>query len=350
MAIAIRKNKSRQPPSGVKQKIPLAALALILLAFVIDSQGTTQWVQTTSETRNAASTQANTDIYHYEPPRSPIIAYATQGPAAQFALIRDRFAAAFPEDTYRLFYHSFDEDCEGCLFQKNDEDCEGCLFQKKTSFAQGKNIIIKAIVRSEDFDRIKYVASFDSDAPLFLYSRKQGSTDDEHNGWQPFHKLLLDPNTVHPFIKPRYVFDMEDKGTTFQSCTDENFWTIRKDHLSVIYPHSTYHQRIHWTNAIRVFYLLERCYPAAMMVHSDFATRNPTHSIPWKSYKLEEIQIFASDMLRANYSALGPWDRLSTELNQRCTIKTMPSIGLNPMCRELMDDRFQRWISGDIDP
>lgn len=304
--------------------------------------------------------------------RPSVIAYLSQGPAASYRILADRLRDELPEETYVLFYHSFDHDCDGCLFQKG------------TSFAAGKNILIKALAKSQHWANIKYVVSFDDDAGL-LY--KQPAQEWFDSGWLPFHKLLLDEATTHPLIKPMYneadtdckemgmhhgfsYQDCDDKdlwgaADTYQSCTDESMWAIRKDHLDFVYPHSTYRQDFFWANAMRIFYLTLRCYPAGFLVHHSFIVTNPQHrysSRPTldllgteesstRGFPSDKIDLHtvAVEMLKESYPSLGPWWRMEG-LDQRCDVQKMPSLGVHPTCKAATEERFQRWIAGKYHP
>uniref|UniRef100_A0A7S2HEZ8 Uncharacterized protein n=1 Tax=Helicotheca tamesis TaxID=374047 RepID=A0A7S2HEZ8_9STRA len=280
--------------------------------------------------------------------QSPIIAYLTQGPAQACLKLKQRFQdLLLPAESYLFICHSY------------DEDCDGCIFQPKTSFAEGKNIIVKTLVNStlEVWDRVKYVVSFDDDVPLYPGpfehddpNRYKESDPDSNDGWKPFHDLLLNQNTTHPFIKPQYPVDFKDKTTTYQTCTDENFWAIRKDHLHVVYPHSTIHSDFYWANAMRVFYLLHKCYPQAFQVVPDVRTHNYAHRYDTKGFAWGKIQEVALAQLEDGYPEIGPWEVGMYPDKQRCTVFGAPSLGLHPICHEVMLDRFQKWIDGQYNP
>ena len=291
---------------------------------------------------------------------NPIIAYITMGTAQSCQHLKQRFQKLLgsPSDgtnnSYVFICHSYDEDCDDCIFQHG------------TSYAEGKNIIVKALVNNAAtttkeerlWDRVKYVVSFDDDVPIFPIPFNGGPGDKSkglfpkpehlHDGWKPFHDMLLNETTTHPLIKPQYYPDFKDHRTTYQTGVDENFWAIRKDHLPVIYPHSTIGEYVHWANAGRVFYLLYKCYPNGFQVLSNFRTLNPAHAFDTSDYGA--IADIIVEQLQEGYSEIGPWKAKMYPLVQHFTAMNAPSLGLHPTCRKVMFDRFQKWIDGEYKP
>lgn len=274
--------------------------------------------------------------------KSPaMIAYVSQGPASQYPILKERFEHLLPKGTWAFFYHSYDEDCEGCLFQSN------------TSFAEGKNLAIHAAVTSQIWknQQVKYLASFDDDIQL---ARRPFKKADKLNGtgWEPLHNILLQQKTQHPLLKPRHnSADIEDT-ITYQSCTDENFWIFRRDHIDIFYPHSTYAQEHFHLNALKDFFLMERCYPAGMMVLPHYMVFNKKHrySVKQGIYRDQGfVHTKILDMLRMEYPTLGPWEW--RDLSQRCNVqRKLPQETVEPECKAVMEARFQKWIAGELTP
>jgi hypothetical protein len=169
------------------------------------------------------------------------IAYISQGRANAYINLKNRFEQVVDNETSAFFFHSFDENCNGCAFQAN------------TTLAMGRNIGLKEAINSPLWDTFKYVVFFDDDVTLLdlqkarvFYTpshKKQSGLEKSHpelidESWKTFHRMLLDEKTNQPLIKPTdQSFDLKRSinATTYQSCVDDNFWAIRKDHVDFLY-------------------------------------------------------------------------------------------------------------------
>lgn len=298
-----------------------------------------------------------------------IIVYASQGPASTYPILKERFEKLLDPKTYRLFYHSF------------DVDCDGCIFQHKTSFAEGKNILMKAIVSSEEFERFKYIALFDDDAllwnrhlndiqPPIVGNKGAINLDAFHNtlqtvpmyqeiGWTTLHDYLTLPRTAYPLLKPQFFYvDNVDVTDTYQSCTDENFWIVRRDHLHIFFPYiTTIAREMFWMSAITIFRVLERCYPGAFKVLHEWSTGNPSHryEMPIGSYFNSSYVIESQKLyLEKRLPEMRPWIIPNNEflgfIQQRCTVKQIPSEGYHPRCAKYTKLRWDQWLNGTFLP
>jgi hypothetical protein len=210
------------------------------------------------------------------------IAYVSQGPAKSYPVLKKQFDTLMLEvpDTASFFFHSY------------DEDCDGCIFQPKTTPEMGRNIALKAATQSPFWNNFKYIVMFDDDITLMhmktvkgvykLDPAKKDKASHQTNGvekshpelieqsWKALHKLLLDELT-YPLWKPRDIyFDYwknKVHGPSYQSCVDDNFWAIRRDHIDFLYPFSTlYTHENFWLNALATFMKMEKCFPAGWWV------------------------------------------------------------------------------------
>lgn len=329
--------------------------------------------QQTDSDDGTSSTVSNEgeDEEEFDLSQRDLIAYASQGPAKSYMILKQRFERAFGSEEdgkYRFYFHSF------------DEDCDGCIFQYKTSLARGKNILIKAIVHAPEYHRFKYVAVFDDDAflyhrvervrpsplldrpvPLDILRRHIAGNQDQANvdlGWKTFHEHLQSDEETHPLVKPRYYHaDLDDVMDTYQSCTDENFWVIRTDILHFYFPYELVHEENFWLNAGVIFVVMERCYPAGMKVLHDWISANGDD----RYEKVEETYLNAQNKIDAQREylhkrlpELEPW-RLPVESihgfhDQRCTVKLTPSQGIHPECSKYTKPIFDKWVTGEYEP
>jgi hypothetical protein len=305
----------------------------------------------------AAAAAAVLDEIEIDLNKAKKIAYISMGEAKNYNMLRERFEKLLDHNTFRFFYHSY------------DEDCDGCVFQHKTSASEGRNLAVKAAIDSKDYESFKYFVIFDDDlymsTPLRSTDHPPGATkpkasnkaasSNEEYAWQTYHEMILAESTTHPFIKPMFdQIDVEAGTTTFQSCTDDNFWTIRRDQLGFLYPFSTYEKELFWINPAAWFHLFEKCYPAGFLVDGRWSVSNPSHryAIDFGGYldhRLFERNI--KEMLDMEYPMLGPWKVKKDILSwQRCTVKELPSLGMHPLCKQATHERFQKWVSGEFKP
>jgi hypothetical protein len=288
------------------------------------------------------------------------IAYISMGEAKNYKKIKERFERLLDRNTFRFFYHSY------------DEDCDGCLFLHKSAVSEGRNLAVKAAIDdSKNYESFKYFVIFDddlymstplrrSDSDLASSSSKpkalnKAASSNEEYAWQTYHKMLLAESTTHPFIKPMYDRADDEVGkTTFQSCTDDNFWTIRRDQLGFLYPFSTYEKEMFWINPLAWFHLFEKCYPAGFLVDGRWIVSNPSHRYATNFGGYSDPRLFernVKEMLDMEYPMLGPWKvKRDIPIWQQCTVRELPSLGMHPLCKQVTHERFQKWVSGEFKP
>ena len=300
---------------------------------------TTTTTTTTATSLDIAATAAVKTLEQQQQ-HPMLIAYASQGPAAKYRVLYERFENSFPNGTWVLFYHSFDEPCEGCLFRAN------------TTFAQGKNLVIKAVIQSSYYLnlQIKYIVSHDDDVILF---RGSGGSNLMEDGWVPFHNLLLHNETTFPLIKPAYA--TEENYITYQSCVDEIMWAIRPDHLALIYPFNTHVlPDFYWFNALKLHMVMDRCYPNGYMVIPHVRIINPSHRYNNDApiyHDWNTTTSMVAQVMEQEFPSLGKWIwSFPKGIIQRCNVKKAPSFGIHPICQIAFQQRFDDWMAGKIEP
>lgn len=271
-----------------------------------------------------------------EEKKDPLIVYFSQGPAKAYPSLKKRVDKFSPEGTAVFFYHSYDEDCDGCIFKKG------------TTFAEGWNLVAKTALLSPFADQMKYFVRFDDD--IKLLSTGLGKANTGHGAWEDFHQMLLSPDTNYPLIRPQDKARAEEKYTVYESCVDQHFYAIRKDHISLIFPYSTYAKECIWLNDEMLFYVMEKCYPAGFLVDHRWTVANDDHRYATDNrveYSEKYVRDKALGALNEAYPSLGLWVRRNhSKLKHRCTVKEVPSFGLNGECRKVFQDRFERWLEG----
>jgi hypothetical protein len=270
-----------------------------------------------------------------------------------------------PDTTASFFFHSY------------DEDCDGCIFQPKTTLAMGRNIALKAATQSPLWNDFKYIVMFDDDITLMHMKTVKGvykpdpanksKSAHQTNGlekthpelieqsWKELHRMLLDELT-YPLWKPRDLhFDYWRKkvhGHSYQSCVDDNFWVIRRDHIDFLYPFSTIHESENfWLNAFATFMKMEKCFPAGWWVDHRFMVENPAHRYD-QAESPPETEQWLREIMDATIPNAGPWHYVPPDIGtaQGCTIKQAPSFGVHPACKQETEKRFQKWVSGELEP
>ena len=335
-----------------------------------DTKDESQDVKPSSSSSSIAVNATNTES-------GPLICYTSQGHAKRYGRLKKRleYASAGQGGNYRFYYHSY------------DKDCDGCYYQHKTTPAQGRNIAVKAAVTSPDWNRCRYLVVFDDDMYLLHSPNTTAKNidiprrDDEAtlNSWRDVHSRLLKEETTYPIIVPQTPFDFpfKERHHTYQSCVDEVFWMIRHDVVEFVYPFSNLagHQNF-WMTNVANFYIMEQCWPAGIWVDYRWKAYNPKHRYDisksntyyWNTTWQKELLI---QMLNRDFEEVGPWNANtlsrpdqqgfkpinetklnSTLLIHRCHVETSPpkSLEIDPKCRQLAKQRFQKWIDGDYIP
>jgi hypothetical protein len=262
------------------------------------------------------------------------IAYLTQGPAKNYDAIAKRFENL--GESAILFYHSF------------DEKCNGCIFQAKTSFASGRNLLLKAAYNTHP--GIKYFVFFDDDVVFRLCESDDGRTETGQACWRSFHSMLLRKETQQPFLKPAYHgFDKFHEQISYQSCTDENFWVIRYDQIHFLWPYSTKFDKTNWwMNAALKYNLIEQCYPNAFFVSGQYWIGNPEHR-EYPGLLLDQQNV--NQVMEELYPKLGPWNHRTKLLNHRCNVSpTPPKHPMLSICAKVTNERFEKWLAGTFEP
>jgi hypothetical protein len=165
--------------------------------------------------------------------------------------------------------------------------------------------------------------------------------------WQYFHDMLLEKETIHPLIKPKYNHEPIEEPTTFQSCTDDSFWAMRYDHVDLLYPWSPRYDNISfWFNANAGWEIMERCFPNGFLVDRHFRAGNPAHR-----YITDGVYpALVVDILDRVLPELGPWNG-GVLLNHRCNVKFHPAwTEASPWCQRITQARFAKWLAGDYVP
>ena len=181
---------------------------------------------------------------------------------------------------------------------------------------------------------------------------------EEKYGWETFHRYLLQNTTTYPLLKPRFWRrDYDDMTTdTYQSCTDEQMWIFRRDHIDIFYPYLTkIYKDVYSLSAMITFRIMERCFPAGFLVVHEWSTTNVQHRYvrPEFSYNVSWSINAQMEYLNMKLPELSPWNissNTTTLLKQRCTVKQSPSYGFHPQCKAVTESLFQRWIDGEYAP
>jgi hypothetical protein len=238
----------------------------------------------------------------------------------------------------------------------------------------GRNIALKVATQSPFWNDFKYIVMFDDDVTLLhmktvrgVYKPEKKLGSHETSGlektrpelidqsWQELHRMLLDEIT-YPLWKPRdFFFDFGRKkihGPSYQSCVDDNFWAIRRDHIDFLYPFSTMHtHEDFWLNALATFMKMEKCFPAGWWVDHRFMVENPAHRYD-QAESPPETEQWLREIMDATIPNAGPWHYVPPDIGtaQGCTIKQAPSFGVHPACKQETEIRFQKWVSGELEP
>ena len=313
------------------------------------------WFSTNSNTTTTSSGSSHANKNQSETNNDDIIAWLTMGPARNYAPIASRFAnftsSSSNNNKAKLFYHSF------------DEPCEGCIFEPKTSFAEGRNLLLETALNytmnNDDNYSIKYFVFFDDDIQLLcgnsLLKHVTGKElpvfppDMERRCWELFTDMLLNETNQYPFIKPLLTsLDEEDAFTIkYQSCCDENFKGFHRDYIWFFFPSTTYKEQISWWfNGRSKMYLAQRCLHYAWKVDGNYAAHNPQH----RNYPKDEKVNMVQDVLTYTYPELGPWNIQNYKCCHRCEVTDKPtnvSRDLDPLCETALKARFQRWLDGN---
>jgi hypothetical protein len=301
----------------------------------------------------------DSDYHDYVvPPEKTMICYNSQGTAANYGRIRDRLERAFnnTEETYQFVYHAFDRPCQGCLH-----------LLKSSVPAEGRNAAVYETVTSQNWNKCKYLVFFDDDAYLLPTSVKNlykstPKTDDSRTllAWGQVHDMLLQESTTYPLISPQSEKwdSATGKKSSYQSCVDEVWWAIRHDHVDFVYPLSTVGRENYWLTNVAMWFVMEKCFPAGVLVDPRWYTKNEAHRYSPDAFKKRSIYTDSAwrnqhmvEMLNRDYGPIGPFTvTKETWLEHSCTIKPQPSVGVHPRCKALSEERFRKWLSGELIP
>ena len=315
-----------------------------------------------------------------------MICYCSQGSAATYERIRKRFETNFHQPqhndknndeakekggtdrNYQFIYHSYDNPCTE---QQRQDTASRCLHLNYSSVpAEGRNAAVLATLKSPAWSKCKYLVFFDDDAYLLKTTSPRNnvniSVDDNatKQAWIEIHDHLLNPNTTYPLIAPLSNYDFvrgrkegsTTKETTYQSCVDEVWWAIRHDHVDFVYPLSTIGRDNFWLTNVAMWYVMEKCFPAGVLVDHRWSTLNRVHRYRSRkrlaaAYLVTNRNEYMRQMLERDYNELGPWNVTSASwLKHGCTTKLQPSIGVHPQCKSLSEKRLQKWMAGEFVP
>jgi hypothetical protein len=313
-------------PEMAKRRLVLVTLIIHLFFFQFLSRN--EIYTTRSDNKMSASDLGN----HI---KQDTIAWLSMGPAKEYQTLRDRFAAM---EHVEFYYHSY------------DEPCDGCIFQNRTSFPEGRNLLLQTALTTNPHS--KYFVFFDDDVQLLcedsLKNKLLGGPPPpnrtENYCWHSFTKMLL--HETYPFIKPiESNHDKVDVFTTrYQSCTDENFKAFHRDYLWFFFPSESYMANISWWITGRAkMYLSQRCFPHAWKVDGQWAARNDLH----RPYPRGEGEgDLEKPFMDHSYPELQPWNSSYLKCCHRCEVSpTEPSIvnDMDPVCARVLQNKFYEW-------
>lgn len=232
-----------------------------------------------------------------------------------------------------IHYHSFDEECEACIY-RND-----------TTYSSGKNLLLRHVLKAEDYDHVKYFVALDSDISLQC---KGGLS--QVDCWKWLHQTLIDPNTTDPMRTCQTNYEPMGEITTYQTCTDSQFYALRWDYLAFFYPLATHLQEKGWNLINHVmWHLMRRCFPNGFVVDERFQLTNPEHS-PYVQIYGGEAQSIINSILENDYPLLGPWNDTET-IFHRCSVLGKPpkKKEADKYCMDVLTSRFNVWADNDKD-
>jgi hypothetical protein len=284
-----------------------------------------------SEASNVVS--ASHDIHDNKGKHQDQVVYLSQGPAASYARLSERFQA-LPNALF--FYHSYDQDCRGCIFQAN------------TTLPKGRNLVLKTayttLAKSSTLDRVKFFVMMDDDVEIQCIPSRRDC-------WLEYHLMLLDRRTTWPLLAPKFYVDGDDEPTLYHTCRDDSLWVMRHDHVHFMYPFPTKHDTKTWNIYVQaVWERMKRCFPNGFLTHKGFRNYNPRHGDYPKGLRKRLVL----DILNEEYPSLGPWSlQPSSGRAFRCTtaMQNPPEQQhVDPTCAAVTTERFQKWIDGTLDP
>lgn len=269
-----------------------------------------------------------------------LVVYLSQGPAASYERLKRRFDS-LPNAVF--FYHSYDVECPGCIFQSNTTLPEGRNLVLKTSLAVGNRRQATPLEPWTN-DQVKYYVMMDDDVEVQCLSRR--------DCWQEYHTMLLDDRTTWPFLAPKYYVDWDDEPTAYHTCRDDSLWVMRWDHVDFLYPYPTKHQAKTWNIYVQsTWERMKRCFPNGFLSHKGYRNVNSRHG----GYPKGLRKALVADLLNSEYPTLGPWvvNKTETTTPFRCTpARNDPPIQewVDPICKNLTEWRFRRWLDGTYNP
>ena len=141
--------------------------------------------------------------------------------------------------------------------------------------------------------RIKYYVKFDDDIELYDTNTAATSIERQEHGikfiedgskplkqiqaWKTLHQMLLADETTHPIIRPQDYVRAREKYDIYESCTDGHFFAVSPNHMSLLFPFSTYAKHVFWVSDHIMWALTERCYPASYKVDHRWTVVNEQH-------------------------------------------------------------------------
>jgi hypothetical protein len=262
--------------------------------------------------------------------------YLSQGPASSYTRLKQRFGA-LPNALF--FYHSYDQDCDGCIYLANSTLPQGRNLVLQTAFQSLK----KSESQHNSLDNVKYFVMMDDDVEIQCIPSRRDC-------WWEYHTMLMDERTSWPLLAPKFYVDGDAEPALYHTCRDDSLWVMRWDHVHLLYPFPTKHDKKTWNIYVQAAWeRMKRCFPNGFLTHKGYRNVNPRHG----EYPKGLRKGLVVDLLNDEYPSLGPWtlQKWAGERPFRCTptLQEPPKQQeADPNCMTLTKSRFDRWINGTL--
>lgn len=252
------------------------------------------------------------------------VAYLVQGRAEMASKWIERLRPL--GDKARLFYHSY------------DNPCKECIYEKKTSFATGRNLLLRHALNHLDVHKFKYFSFCDMDLEM------ECKEHDDAKCWKTWNDMILSKSTNFLQVIPKTEFDPVE-ATNMQTCLDPEMVTLHHSALHLMTPQPThwfnrgwwYNTHVHWA-------IIDKCCPLCVYSDDRWKINNPEHS-EYPTFGDTGFNIsIVYGILEYHYPDLGPWSIHPIYNSHHCATGPVKSDWtINAECERPLWKLFKEW-------